>query len=210
MATNTRDVRSLRLRLSLSERQRSVLVGSLLGDGSISGNMGEGIWNINYRFQVAHSNKQRGYLWWKYEVFHEWCLSPPQYQNTTNSWRFRTISHPIFTEFHKLFYNKQGRKILPGEIRNLIVDPIVLAVWFMDDGAKMANYGYIINSQNFSKNENRVLGDYFKDALDLHVSLHRDKDRWRIYVGKDSARKFGEIIKPYILPSMTYKLIVTP
>lgn len=207
MATNTKEVRILRKNLTLSDYQRAIIIGSLLGDGHIAGNMGEGKWNINYRFQIAHSQKQKEYLWWKYEILREWCLSLPQYQPQNRAWRFRTISHPEFTKLRNIFYDSQGHKIVPKEQANLGGHPIILAIWFMDDGAKMAQRGYTINSQSFSEIENRLLQQWLKNQFRISVSLHRDKTRKRLYIPKESVKRFEEIVRPFVVASMQYKFL---
>jgi len=113
------------------------LIGTLLGDGSLVANAH----GKNYRLQIEHQKKQKSYLEWKYRVFERWCLSPPKFRVKTNSWYFRTISHPIFTEYRSLFYQafyQAKKKIIPKEIETLLTNPVSLAVWYMDDGGVQA------------------------------------------------------------------------
>ena len=62
--------------LSLTAEQHEILVGGLLGDSylfpTVSGKYAS--------MRVAHGPKQRDYVWWKYEFFKQWVLSPPKYQ----------------------------------------------------------------------------------------------------------------------------------
>lgn len=206
MATNSKLVRELRTKLSLNPFQKAVLVGSILGGGCL---LGGDIGRVNYRLQIAHAVKQREHLYWKYDIFTEWTLSPPHYVNKNNSWRFRTISHPELTIYQKLFY-QQRKKILPENIQDLLVSPVNLAIWFMDDGARMKHHGIILNTQNFSNKENQILQSVLLKNFGIQTSLHKDKDYVRLYIGINYIKKFSEMVNPFILPSMKYKLPIAP
>lgn len=207
MATNTKAVRSLRKNLFLSNYQKLILIGSILGDGSLSGQYTKEKQETNYRLQVIHSEKQKEYLWWKYEIFRKWCLSPPKYTEKTHSWRFRTISHSELTEFHKIFYDKNGKKIIPRNICSFLNESLTLAVWFMDDGTKGPSNGYTLNSQSFSKFENQTLKNCLESNFGILVSLHNDRSKSRLYIKTHSTSRFEYLIRPFIVPSMVYKFI---
>ena len=136
-STNVRKLKNL----PLSHVQRSVVIGSILGDGNLSRN-----WSgTNYRLKVNHSVKQKRYVLWKYGILRDFVLTKGREYKKTKSISFRTISHKDLTEFQKLFY-PDGKKVVPKNISSLITDPMVLAVWFMDDGnirkVKDKVYGY--------------------------------------------------------------------
>ncbi len=200
--TWSREIRLLQNQLSFTSPQKEVLIGTLLGDASIIGTQ----YGKNYRLQIEQSDAQKEYVNWKYELFREWCLIPPQFRKLRNSWRFRTISHPQFTELRKQFYHGT-RKRIPKEFeRNFEISPMSLAVWFMDDGTVGPSKGYTLNSQNFTKGENEKLQRYLKDKFGLTTSLHKDKERWRIYILPQAREKFEKIITSYLLPTTRYKL----
>ena len=153
VVTNSLAIRQLRSILALSGYQREVLVGTLLGDGSLVANS----WKRNYRLQAEQSDSQKEYLFWKYQVFQEFTLTPPKFQERTSAWRFRTISHPEFTEYAQLFYIT-GRKVVPLVISRLLKSPVSLAIWYLDDGALSSRKDtFILNSQSFSRAENLLL-----------------------------------------------------
>ena len=201
--TWSREIRELQKRLTkLSPLQEEVLIGSLMGDGHLSPNA----YGKNYRFQVVQMNEHKGYVDWKYEIFKDWCISEPRFQEINNSWRFRTISHPILTEFHNLFYSG-SRKVLPNNLDKILVSPITLAIWFMDDGSVgPRGLGLTLNTQNFTREENERLAKHLAENLQLRVSLHKDKKSWRIYIFPESSLEFKRIIDKFILPEFRYKL----
>jgi hypothetical protein len=44
------------------------------------------------------------------------------------------------------------------------------------------------------------------EKFNLNCSLNKDKLNWNIYIKKKSAKDFANLIKPYMLNSMKYKL----
>lgn len=186
--------------------QKEVLMGTLLGDGCLISNA----YGKNYRLQIAHSTRQKEYVEWKYRVFNEWCLSKPKFQRWTDSWKFRTISHPVFTGLHRLFY-REAKKVLPDEIEEILTSPLSLAVWFMDDGTNGPTGGFTLNTQNFTREENEILRGILKRNFQLETSLHRDKAYWRIYIFPRSRERFIGLVKQFIIPELKYKLFsLTP
>jgi len=91
--TWSREIRALQQRLSLTQIQKEVLIGTLLGDGCLLVN----VYGKNYRLYIEHSVKQKNYLEWKYEIFREWCLSQPK---DKKSWRIYVLPKSV-PEFRK-------------------------------------------------------------------------------------------------------------
>jgi hypothetical protein len=171
---NRKEYHLMRDSVHLTDVQRSMLIGTLLGDGSLV----ETSSKKNFRLKIEHGSAQRGYAFWKYECLKPFVLTPPKFQPRNRSWMFRTISHPELTVLGDLFYKKR-RKIVPAEIASFLRDAISLAVWFMDDGSKNRNDGLILNTQSFTKHETERLKDCLSTNFDIdHVSLQKDKSGW--------------------------------
>ncbi len=201
-------------KLVLSQRQRELLIGSLLGDGSIRipGH------NRNANFIVAHGEDQKEYVWWKYSLLKEWVLTPPTrsvrryYKDKTRnsiSWRFLTLSHPQLTEMYQIFY-RDNRKIVPNDIEKLLISPFSLAVWIMDDGSRNKE-ALFLNTQNFSFREQERLCKCLKKNFNLDAtinvhSVYNGKQFYRIRINTESTRKLCCLVQKYLLPSMYYKL----
>lgn len=198
--TNSRYLHELRRILSLSETQKSVLLGTLMGDGCIIPTAS----GKNFRLQVEHCSKQKEYVFWKHKVFKEFIVSPPKLISAVNSWRFRTISHEEFTKIGSLFYC-DGKKILPRKL-DFLLDPLTLAVWFMDDGCLAKERGYILNTQNFGFEDNRRLMKFLQDNFGLHLTLHRDRRYYRLFVKRQSMTEFRNLLELEMHPIMRYKL----
>ncbi len=159
----------------------------------------------NYRLQAEQSNKQREYLFWKYEIFKDFVVTSPKYIASLDSWRFRTMSHEEFVQLRDVFY-QNGRKVLPQNL-SFLADPLVLAVWFMDDGSHYPNGSYILNTQNFTREENARIINFLSDKCGLEsLALHRDRKYYRIAIRKKSSLAFQRLFESEMLPSMKYKL----
>lgn len=192
----------MRNALTLSEAQKSFLVGTLLGDGGLNSS------SKNYRLVVQHSIKQRKYVDWKYEQLRNWTLSKPSYSAINNALVLRTLSHPELTEYYNRFY-RNGKKVVPKTIQQLL-NPFVLAVWYMDDGnIRRQNgkiYGYYLNTQSFTYEENKVLSKVLEKKFSLQSYVLKNKGRYRLYFGSKSKALLPKLIESYVVPSLRYKI----
>ncbi|OGY99038.1 MAG: hypothetical protein A2945_02770 [Candidatus Liptonbacteria bacterium RIFCSPLOWO2_01_FULL_52_25] len=205
-ATKSTPIREMRSALTLSVLQREALVGSILGDGCLVANS----WKKNYRLKMDHCDFQRRYLLWKYEIFKNFTLSPPRKREQTNAWSFRTISHPVLTQYRNLFY-PNGKKVVPESINELLTAPISIAVWYMDDGAlNWRKDALLLNTQSFTYEENERLRQCLKDNFGIEVTIMRNKKYWVLYIRKQYAPVFMRLVKRHVTDLMSEKLLVTP
>lgn len=178
-----------------SDRQQSIVVGSLLGDAYLVQT------TRGYAFRVNHSVVQKDYVDWKYKELEMFVNSAPR--SSKQCYYFRTVSHPYFSQMRSLFYNGKQR-IVPDSLEQWL-DPLSFAVWVMDDGAK--DGGQLrINTQSFSFEENQLLIEILKAKLGITATLNRDKNRFRLRVSAYSMPRVRQLLAPYIIPSMQYKL----
>src|SRR6266536_3430094 len=90
---------------SLSEVQREVIVGSLLGDGAMR-------CKTNALLEINHSLHQRSYVDWKYRQLADLVRTPPRARKGNGgriAYRFVTRSLEELTPYFHLFYGS-GRK----------------------------------------------------------------------------------------------------
>jgi hypothetical protein len=140
---------------------------------------------------------------WKYSEFQELVSTTPhkRFGNAGRiAYRFTTRSLPELTTIYKEFYSS-GKKIIPDD---LILHPLSLAVWFMDDGCKSYRALYL-NTQKFSINEQSKLSAMLKNQFGIQTTLNKDKSYYRLRIAVSSVGKFLEIIRPYLLPMFCYK-----
>ena len=184
---------------SLTQLQRSFLVGTLLGDGYLRQVKGR----RNAFLEVNHSITQKEYVEWKYRILKNLTRSGPKSRKgngTRIAYRFFTKQHPEFTKMMVLFYRGK-KKCIP----DLILNPISLAVWYMDDGSRCSKDNVYLNTQQFSKNDQYKLLKIL-DQIGLKGTLNKDKQYYRIRFKTSSILKLFKMIKQYIIPSMKYKI----
>jgi hypothetical protein len=181
---------------SLSERQKAIIVGCLLGDGTMR-------CKTNALLEINHSIKQREYVEWKYSQLRDLVRTKPhkRFGNAGRiAYRFTTRSLPQLTDVYKEFYSN-GKKIIPD---NLKIQSLSLAVWFMDDGCKSYQALYL-NTQKFKVNEQERLSAMLKEQFDIATTLNKDKQYYRLRIAVSSVKRFKDIVKPYLLPMFCYK-----
>jgi recombination protein RecA len=181
---------------SLTEIQRSVIVGSLLGDGAMR-------CKTNALLEINHSFAQREYVDWKYHVLSDLVATPPKARNGNAgriAYRFTTRSLPVLTPYFVAFY-LGGRKVVP----KLELTPLALATWFMDDGCKSRRSVYL-NTQQFDLGSQMRMLDMLLEQWKLDATLNRDKSYHRIRIAVASVQRFRSIVEPHIRQELRYKL----
>lgn len=187
---------------SLSAVQQSIIIGTLLGDGTMR-------CKANALLEINHSIRQRGYVDWKYQAVAQLVSTPPKARKgngTRIAYRFVTRAVPELTFYFRLFYGDSGKKRVP----DLKLEPLSLAVWFMDDGSKSRSAVYL-NTQQFEEADQMKLLRMLEQQWDIKATLNRDKIYKRIRVSTGSTPLLVSIIEPHLLPDFRYKLPqVTP
>ena len=194
--------------LNISLIQHNILVGTLLGDAYLEPKGKK----PNYRYVFNQKKEKKDYVQHIYQIFHDWCSKEPQTAKSgknirgdiTEFYYIKTCTHPKFDLYANQFY-KKNKKIVPMKLQDWI-NSQVLSYWFMDDGSK-TNKAYILNTQNFSLNQQEYLVEILQKKFEIKISIHKDRSNYRLYIPTCSSEKFTNIIKPYILPSFEYKLI---
>ena len=205
-------IESYKKTLKLSDPQKEVLIGLLMGDGHLeTQNNGR-----TYRLKIEHSYLQKEYVDWLYQTFKDWVLTPPKEKEQTvlgvkyNKYYFSTVSHGAFRFYGQQFY-REKKKILPKLIHKWL-SPLAMAIWFMDDGSIKSNRhrALIINTQSFSVSELQRLIKFLKEKYRIEMKPRKQSRKsieiYQLITIGDTVEKLVQIIEPYILPSMRYKL----
>lgn len=188
---------------SLTNREKFIVIGSVLGDGYLRIVPGR----KNALFEINSSIKEKEYIDWKFRELQRIVLTPPRMRKGEGprvAYRFSTQQHPDLTEIYCRFYCGK-EKVIPA----LKLNPLIMAVWFMDDGSRSYKTFYI-NTQGFSKLNQEKLMQMLKSQYGIESSLNKDKEYHRIRIRTASANDFRRIVRPYIVPIMQYKLGETP
>ena len=201
---------------SLTTLQWEASIGLMLGDASLqTQNKGK-----TYRMKFEWSDKSKPYLLHVYNLFYEWVLSNPHKKsrlipkgNLVVNWGFQTFSHKAFNYLAELFLLDKGGK--KGISENLVQDhltPKGLAYWFMDDGGKLdynknsKNRSVVLNTHSFTDLEVENLCDQLSNKFELLCEVRSNKNKKIIVIKDTSYSKFYQLINPYLLEEMKYKL----
>jgi recombination protein RecA len=186
---------------SLTGTQRSIIVGGLLGDGAMR-------CKANALLEINHGIRQKFYVDWKYRQLANLVTTPPKFRRGNGAriaYRFTTRSLPELTPLFKWFYSDK-HKVVP---KDLALDPLSLAVWFMDDGCKSHRALYL-NTQQFDLESQLRLVEILRDKWGVKATLNRDKHYLRIRIAVESVSKFRGLVAPHVLTQFQYKFPMTP
>lgn len=193
--------------IEFTQNQKDMLVGLILGDGYIS-NKGF----CSY-LKIDHCLQQDDYSKFIFNNFNNifknilYSTRKKADKRTGkyySSVSLQSLSTKQLREYRNLFY-KNNKKIIPENIYDLIT-PAGLAHLFMDDG-KAGTNGFYICTENFTKNENLLLIDSINKKFNLNLKISKQrKIYYRIYIPSKEKENFIELVKPFMIPSMYYKL----
>ena len=202
--------------IELTIEQKEAIIGLMLGDASLqSQNKGK-----TYRIKFEWGDKNKAYVLHVFNLFDEWVLSQPHKKerlspkgNLIINWGFQTFSHKAFNYLAELFLLDKGGK--KGISENLVQDhltPKGLAYWFMDDGGKLdynknsKNRSVVLNTHSFTDLEVENLCDQLSNKFELLCEVRSNKNKKIIVIKDTSYSKFYQLINPYLLEEMKYKL----
>jgi recombination protein RecA len=183
---------------ALSDDQMKLLLGSLLGDGSLRHAS-----QHDAAFRAGHGERQREYCEWKQSMLAPFAdkIGP-----TGNGIGFDTVPMRQLAALHDAVYAADGRKtVTPDLISEL--DERAFAAWYCDDGTFGGNY-----ERGHGRATICVAGLREQDRVRVadrceELGMGRPTlSGYNLSFSGDRARRFHEKIAPYVHPSLDYKL----
>lgn len=200
-------------RLELTPRQLEIVIGSLLGDGNLR-NPPRG----DSSFRKTQCRRRRDYLEWHVKELD--LFSKPLYdgiklaptrsgnkiktnERTLEHTDFYTRNSHVFTELRSKWY-KDNVKIIPSDVE---LSPLVIAVWYCDDGYNDVKRKQIrISTNAFTFNEVEILVSKLK-ANNLFFNIQRVGEKPVMSLSRKSYADFIDVVSPHVVcNSMLYKL----
>ena len=88
------------------------------------------------------------------------------------------------------------------------MNPIMLAYLIMSDGNYDKSRNRIrIYTNSFKKEEVQLLANAIEHVFNIYVGvLHDRKDQWILTIGAKQLESLRNIVKPYIINSMLYRI----
>lgn len=209
--------------MKFTKKDLSILIGLLLGDGYI---------DPKGRIGIEHGEKQKEYCIFKAKLLHSICGGSDI--KVKELVRNKTSEKSKLDKFITYSFKKQSKHFIP--IRNLLylnnkktytkevldlLDPLAIALWWMDDGCLTAKYNkgydkphYMLRLATYvSKEENELIKQYFIDNYNMIwnvVKADGSNDKYMLRCGQNEGKKFLNIIRDIIkekVPSMSYKVL---
>ena len=198
-----------------------MIYGMLLGDGCIRKPTKAGTCN----FVLHHSAKQKEYFFSKLALLEEvshvktnyWEKSHFSKKNQKTYYSIYGQSNFLnyFKKLRDVFYNSEGTKIVTETILKKLT-PLGLALWWMDDGClyvkrhknSTIERRAFLSTCSFTEEEHVLIKQYFFSRWNLNVTIRQHpKTKYRyISFPVEDFKKFVEIIKEHVVPSMQYKI----
>lgn len=198
---------------NLSEYARSALIGSLLGDGCITGGP------YSFRYQESHGDSQYEYLIHKNKLFntigttYSKRIATQGYGKGKSTHMIRSKSNLMLRVLRNIFY-KKNKKIFPNYAKKYIND-ISLAFWFMDDGSlhyantKNKEPFYRLHTEGFSKKDIDKIVDFFKKryGYSCYANKRENCGGYIVIFNHLDSCDISKRISKHVVSKLRYKLI---
>ncbi len=199
----------------LSRQQEQLILGALMGDGSLSANRRD---RSGTRFRMGHGARQADYLEWKVSLLGN--IGCTRTVNAKGAVFADFTPLPELAEVLDAVYFGDGKKHLSWDYLKALT-PLALAVWYMDDGCftvrskgvqerTQGGTGRIeICVEAMSPGSRDRIVAYLRDTHGLDVRLRASGARGVavLQFTTSASEKFQKLVARYVHPSMEYKLL---
>lgn len=203
---------SRKISKKISKEQKSLLIGLLLGDGTITNHPD---------FRIMHSEKQKAYIEWKIKLLDEYKIknsglkvykSTSGYNKGQNVLAVRLSTNATIKALRRTVYTP--KKTITRRLLNWL-NPLGVAIWYMDDGCINVNTSKQRSSiQHTIKIATcvdeptvEIIINYFNEVWGIKFRKFKEKEFYSIASStEEDCSKFIKIIKPYIIPEFLYKI----
>lgn len=202
------------MKTKINKESRNLLIGLLLGDGTISN---------NYVFKLSHCEQQRDYLEWKIKLLGNNGIRANGVKEYISTCGYNSGKKVLYTQLSIIPFIKVLRRVFyrPKKIlgnRKLLnrLSAQEIAIWYMDDGcinirkSKNKIHGFYIRIATcLPEKELQVIIDYFKEVWNISFyKISEGKGTYSLCCGTKEGIKFINIVKPYVqqVPSMIHKI----
>lgn len=163
----------------LSEQCKEVILGSLLGDGTLRIHPQY----KNARFSFRHSIKQKEYFFWKLKQLEEisgekcWWI---QSNNALGGDKlyYQSLALESLTNLYELTHKGQRLHIRRKWLNMLT--PLSLTIWWLDDGSLITNGRRgVLCTDSFSYEEQKIIARYLYKVWDVKVAIGKVHREWK-------------------------------
>jgi len=200
---------------------KSAVIGMVIGDGCLSKHQKKDTHNAY--FQCHHCAEQFLYVMWKKRILDNiskckiWRNDKVTKDGKVyRGHRLYSRTNPLYTTLYNRFYQVEGKSL--DEYIVKMITPLALAIMYMDDGTvakpgpnvknKQNSYFLRLCSYDFANLTLVKKSLKIKYDQEWNVIKHGSagKTFWQLRLRNKDNDKFIDLIKPYVIPSMEYKL----
>lgn len=204
------------MKTKITKESRNLLIGLLLGDGTISNN------NV---FKLSHCGEQKDYLEWKIKQLNDCGLRNNGLKEYISSKGYNEGKKVYYTQLNIIPFVKVLRRVFYKPYKKLGNRKLLnrlsareIAIWYMDDGhisyrkTKGRVHGFYIKIATcLPKEELQIIIDYFKEVWNIQFYMFHEgkkEDSYSLCCGTKEGLQFIDIVKPYVeqVESMKYKI----
>ena len=174
----------------------------------------------NARLRLEQSYKQKDYMDWKYKMLSNVFASVPNFlqrvhpktKRTYKYVRLQSNSSPVLGKMRDQFYNKDGKKIVPKQIEQILESPLTIAVWYMDDGYydKRDKSAHIYVQAWPPEELDRLACAFGQHNIAPKWYCRPDRRACQLNFTGQNKDNLMELIHPYLIESMRYKTPLDP
>jgi hypothetical protein len=180
----------------------------VISDGCLSRGKGR----KNAILRLGQSKAHEAYLRYVFCILSPLCARLPYFTRSLRNGvicyavGFNTRCLPIFTDLRSMFYDSEGRKILPPLVVLIdILTPVAFAHVIIGDGYRLGR-ALIICTDSFTVEEVSRLMTVLYVRYDIDSTLRYYRGKPQIYIRTSSMPTLRNLVRPYMHPSFMYKL----
>lgn len=191
----------------LSSRSKAIILGALLGDGSLRIDKNY----KNARFSFRHSLSQKEYFFFKANELKEISVNRSAHFQEKDGFQqkgekliFESLALESLTQLYRLTHDKNHLVVKRKWLNQMT--PLSLMIWWLDEGSIIGNGRRgVFCTDRFSLKEQKILKKYLKKVWGVETKIGRikrvyqgkEKEYYRLWIRSSSQlQKFLEIILP--------------
>ncbi len=204
-----------KIKRKLTKEQKSLLISMLIGDGTITNHPD---------YKLSHSESQREFLEWKIKLLEKYgfehgglkeYISKCGYNLGNKVLYVRIKTNPTIKALRRSVY--KPKKTFTRNLLNWL-NPLGLAIWYMDDGCINVNTSIQRSSIQHTckiatcvdEETINMMITYFKEIWNINFRPFKEgKNTYSLATSSEQdCINFVNIIKPYVeqVPSLLYKI----
>ena len=194
-------------KIPLSLECKALILGAILGDGSLKKHKGY----ANARFKFRHSAVQRDYFEWKVSLLSEIATpksvieQPADGYSKNEKLLFQSCA---CTQLTSIWESVGGKKFAIERRWLNHMSALSLAIWWFDDGSLVANRRRgVICTDSFPEAECEILVQYLKSVWSIKSRAREisNTKRYRLHFYTAELKKLLCLILPYAVTPFTVK-----